>query len=902
MNAESIIPQFPPGYVKENGRCIDWGVGNLIAYASGCVVHLSYVDGDILKRQCSIEVAPYPVTCLSLHPSRRLLAVGDNQGRTFLWELDNRRFIASAKSPFGNDKALSLCWKDDILMILYESQHLIGVRFTSQYQSQFYRNFEPVWAVELSNYFNNISVDPHYNCFLLFSGPKSVFSIYKVENALKEPRPYFETIQLTNPDEIQDAQWSLHLPGYVFIVLRGEIMFFHMESKSLMPIITQKSTSSAFSFIVQFMNDYSHLLSFHRSGAISVFENKKFFTFVLKYDFQPKLLNGIAVAAVNSNLRDDVIALYYPSTGLALLDLNSFKIKTVNPIYPANITSFDSDGVGYAYGTIDGYVIFGNCFDSEELYRYSVGTGMVKYVSFDAKHRRIYWQTAEQVGVINLTDRSVVKYQSRVEGALRCFGSHGGAFIVQRDVKALGVFINDKERPLLLYSDTFDVAVDETKSNMNGGRFAVLMKNQSIRFFNYGPNGITENTREGLRPRNTEADAVAFALNGANFVTGFQNGLLLFFNQETKQVRRIMTPFPNLRKLKFMGNYLYGLGGDGHLFEVSDKSDEPRICNYFVNDFCVINEEIILVKMDDNVVRFLNIGDWKPIHYMSKFIKLPDGNDHLKNFIEQRRRGEGLEYMTEEARDVWQVFNGKQSLRLQSQAGIGKPGFYEDLTCELLERAGINSPEGLNVKFRTYLFSNRFPEAAAIISGDDTTDPNYLYKVTFSALLINVTENIDTQTIAHLKMCATALMANQKYKDAAVLFRVGRLDRMAVDYLLAEGQIELALRFIRSVLDGDEKKSAVFKYGADRYTKGYIAVSLPFFAGADEYHAVLAAMLDMGLIADAYFLLQKLKETDRLRPIPDNMKKLVPTMPQLDECIASIETKFAEILKKLQLD
>ena len=104
MIADTIIPQFPPAYVKENGRTIDWGIGNLIAYASGCVVHLSYVDGDKLQRMCSIEVAPYPVTCISLHPTRRILAVGDNNGRTFLWDLDSRRFFASAKSSVPGDK------------------------------------------------------------------------------------------------------------------------------------------------------------------------------------------------------------------------------------------------------------------------------------------------------------------------------------------------------------------------------------------------------------------------------------------------------------------------------------------------------------------------------------------------------------------------------------------------------------------------------------------------------------------------------------------------------------------------------------------------------------------------------------------------------------------------------
>lgn len=902
MIADTIIPQFPPAYVKENGRTIDWGIGNLIAYASGCVVHLSYVDGDKLQRMCSIEVAPYPVTCISLHPTRRILAVGDNNGRTFLWDLDSRRFFASAKSSVPGDKALSLCWKDDILMILYESQRLIGLKCVSSTSSELYRNFELLWEVELSNYFTNISVDPHYHLFLLLSGPKSIFSIYKSIRAEKCPVPYFETIQLTNPDEIQDAQWSLHLPGYIFIILRGEIMFFHMESKSIMPIITQKSTSSGFSFIVQFQNDYSHLITFHKSGAISVFENKKFFTFVLKYDFQPKLLNGIAVAAANSNLRDDIIALYYPQLGLALLDLNSFKIKTVNPIYPANITCFDCDGVGYAYGTSDGFIIFGNCFDVDELNHYSVGEGSVQYVSFDAKHRRIYWQTSKEVGVVNLTDKKIITYQSRIgTSALRCFGSHDGAFIVQRDARALGIFINDKERPLLLTSDAFDIAVDESKSNLTNGRFAVLMKNQFIRFFTYSPSGITED-KDGLKPRNIDSDAITFAINGCNFVTGFSNGLLLFYNQETKSIRRVITDFFNLRKLKFVGNYLYGLANQSTLFEINDKDDNPRICQHPVLNFCTINEEVILVKMDDKVVRFLNIADWKPVHYISKFIHLPTAAENLKLFIERRRKGEGLEYITEDARDVWQVFNGKQSLRLSSLAGIGKPGFYEDLTCELLERAGINNPEGLNVKFRAYLFSNRFEEAAAIISGDDPNEPGYLYKVTFSALLINVKKDIDDQTIAHLKMCATALMSSQKYYDAAVLFRVARLDRMAVDYLLSEEQIELALRFIRSVLDGEEKKSAVFKYGANRYNKGYVQPSLPFFAGAEEYHAVLAAMYQIGLVTDAYFLLQKLKETGRLKSLSENQRKLVPNMPPLEECINNIEVQFAEILKKLNLE
>ena len=897
MIEEQIIPQFPPAYVPDNGRTIDWGIGNIIAYPSGCCVHLSYVNGEKLERVCSIEVAPNPVTCLELHQSQRVLAVGDSKGRAFLWDLDNRRFFASAKSQIAGDKCMALAWKDDVLIIMYASKHLCGYKVNSRFSNEYYINFELLWDVILPYQFERFSIDPHFGRFMLFSGKSSIFSIYKLKDPLQEPIAYFETIELSNPDQIQDAQWSLHLPGYVLIVLRGEIMFFHMDSRSLTPIITQKTTSSSFSFIVQFQNDHSRLMTFHKNGAISVFEAEQNFRYKCKHDFQPKHTQGVIVAAVNSNLRDDLIALYYSNTGLALLDLNSLLIKTANPIYPANVTCFDCDGTSYVYGTATGDIIFGDCFDVNVLSRFSVGQCQVKYISFDATHRRIYWQTTEAIGVLDLIQKKNTSYNSRGGSALHCFGSHGGAFIVQRDKRALGVFINDKEHPLLLKADMFDIAVDEIKSNQQHGRFAVLMQNQETKFYTYTTKGIAEETY-ALKPKNIDSQALALGILGPNFVTGFSNGALLFYNSETTQTKNVSTRFSSIKDLHFQGNNLFGIGDNNTLFEVAENENKIRTCQFPVDKYCLINEEAVLVRMDDNVVRFIRLVDWKPIHYVSKFLPLPSSDDIVRKFILARMENKGLEYLSEDARDIWQVLKGKQSLRLQSLAGIGAPGFYEHLTCELLDKAGINSKEGERVKFLTYIFANRFADAAMIVPQDDPSDPNYILQSAFGGLLIAAENQPSDKLIVHLKTAATSLLAAERFEDAAVLFRIIRMDRAAVDYMLDYGQIEIALRFIRSILDGEDKKTAVFRVGAEKFASGKLTEAVRFFLGSGQYHAVLATLLKLGHVADAYWLMKELQATGKLQPMPQNMIRLVQ-IEKLNELTAKIETSYTKLIKNL---
>ena len=896
-----IIPQFPPGYVPENQRTIDWGIGNVIAYASGCCVHLSYVDGDKLERVCSVEVAPYTVTCLALHKRERLMAVGDAKGRAFLWELDGRRFVASAKSQISNDKCEALAWKDNILIIMYESKHLCGYKINPKINDEYCRNFELLWDVVLPQSYTRFTIDPHFGSFMLFSGKSSVFTIYKINDAEKKPEAYFEAVELSTQDIIQDAQWSLHLPGYVFVVLVAEIMLFHMDSRSVVPIITRKTTSSVFSFLVQFQNDHKRLMTFHKNGAISVFEAENNFAYQCKHDFQPKHTKGVVVAAVNSNLRDDLIALYYSNTGLALLDLNSLLIKTANPIYPANITSFDCDGTIFVYGTNSGDIVFGNCFDVNELNRFNVGDTSVTYISFDATHRRIYWQTSEAVGVVDLVQKKVSIFQSRAASAMRCFGSHGGAFIVQRDTRALGVFIDDKEHPLLLKADMFDIAVDEYKSNQQHGRFAVLQKNQETRFYSYTSKGIVEEPY-GLKPRNMESNAVAFGLLGPNFVTAFSNGSLLFFNSETKETKRVDTKFNTIKQLKFYGETLYGIGNNQNLFEIPEHRNSYRICQYPVFDYCLINDDIILVRMEDAVVRFLRLSDWKPVHYISKFLPLPKKEDIIKNFIACRKEDKGLEFLSEDARDVWQIYKGKGNLRLQAICGIGKPGYYEQLTCELLDKAGINTPEGHKVKFLTYIFANKLTEAALLLPLEDATRDDFMLNTAFGGLLLTASDKPSDALVVHLKTAATALMAAERFEDAAVLFRIAKLDRIAVDYFIEYGQIELAMRFVRAVLDGEEKETAIFRLGAEKYTKGKISEAIPFFAGSGQYHAVLAALMDLGHVVDSHFFLKELQKDGKLKPIDEKYVRLLPQLPSLDALVANIEAKYKGILITLQIE
>ena len=904
MSINQIIPQFVPIYQQLNGRVMEWGKRNLIAYATGCCINLSHESDGKLQRVCSFEVSSHLVTSLSFHPHNNVLAIGDDKGKVFLWDIDKRKIIASMKSNKSSDVCLHLYWHGDVLITLMKSRKLFGMAYTSGIINDSFRNFTILWDLILPHDFNKFSIDPHFGRFILFSGKLPVFSIYRFLSPEEKPTSYFETISLTHPVEIQDTQWSIHLPGYAYVVLGNEIMFFHIESRSLVPIISQRTSSSQFIFILQFSHIYSSFLAFHKNGSVSIYKENNYGDFKLNEEYLPKHNFGTIASSAVSPLTDNLVVFFYTGFGLALADQTLNRIVSVDPIFPSEFSSFDCNGTGFALGTKNGYVLIGNIFDWNETKRYYVNDEAVTFVNIDTSLSRVYWHTMNHLGVIDLIKKCVEQLPTKGLPVLKCFGSSNGALIVQRDDNLLGLFVDGKERPLLLNTAVKDISLDKAKSTASSGSFCVLLKNHEIHFYEYNSKNSLIQKIDAMKPRGIESEALCFAVDDSVFVTGFSDGILLFYDKNSKQSNKVQTNFSNLRKLRFGNRALFGLGQESTLFF---SSKELIICPYGVTNYQLVTDSLILVQSIDGVLRFLTLPDWTPIHFISQFLPPPSEDILLTKFIKNNLNFEPdlknykYQYYSPEARDIWLCLSNTKSLTLQAKAGIGEPGLIEKVNCNLLEKIETSSLEIIKLKYTNLLFVNDFNTAAQLISTNEINNSDNFLNTLLSTCILALEKGTNEKTLVHLKSSAMNFLEKGKFDIAALLLRIGHLDKIAVNYLMEYGQYELALRFIQSCLNQEEKKPILFKFGCKMIQEDKLRESIPFFAGAEEYHPVLFSLFSLGLVVDAYFLMKYLLKFNLLKSLNEGQLRIFPEIESLDKLIELIEHQFNMLKKRFDI-
>ncbi|OHS96664.1 hypothetical protein TRFO_09817 [Tritrichomonas foetus] len=961
MEAEDIIqsqiqPQFPPPYTHDNAQAIDWGLNGLVAYASGSCVHLSHPVNNRLEHVGSIEVNPFQLTCVKFHTTLPLIAVGDARGRVFLWSIENNRFAASA-NPLRKscDKVFSLLWHEGILLVLLNNRKLVALSYTNGYAADTLRNFKILWEIQLPNDYSRISIDPVYENFYLLSGNKS-FSVYRSETAVDPPIQVLDDVSLTNSFEIRDIQWALHFPNFLYLLSKNSIFLFNIDNSTIAPVVEDNPDS--FAFLIQRSSDHQSLLTISQAGGMTFFKMvDDNLHFVTSFNFQPKLTSGIFSSAVISPMKDNLVALFHSSLGLALFDLNKMRIRAVDLTFPSKITAFDSDATRYVTGTSDGYIIIGNLFENNETKRFLVSEGeVITFVSYDAPLFRVYWQTEKNLGIVDVATRAVTKFTTRNSNFVRCFGSHRGAFIVMHDPTIIGVFVEGREKPLIFDDTIADIYVDPD-STQSQGSFTILLTRQTILFYKYNQTKVYCDS-QGIRPRAVESKALCFAQNKEEYVTGYSNGLLFFYSPATQQSRKVPLECANLRSLQYSidNQTLFGLCKEDNLFSV-DKNNIVKTCDFGIKTFKVINDSLLLVHANDGIVKFVRISDWRPLSYISKYMPAPTSNNELKYFIQHQK--EEIFY-SKSSKDAWLCALGTIPMRLHSTFGIGEKKQYEKLLFNYNNRIFQPTDEVNKAKFISLLFLNRNIEASDLISetkiysnnnyitessinndennrntnmnshvnrgsnfsnifsknlNNQNNHPNYqqsnqknLYakdsfnSAVFSTLIIMCEDNINERAKLHMKKSAISLLSNGKYDDASILFRLAKLDKEAAEYFIDSSQFKLATRFIRNTVE-DEKdcSNLLFRCGCRYFEHGKLSKAIPYFAGSGQFHAVLFVLFSMGNFSDAYFLMKYLQENEKLFPVEEKLLKHLPGLQTLADICDMIEVQFRNILQKLNI-
>ena len=188
------------------------------------------------------------------------------------------------------------------------------------------------------------------------------------------------------------------------------------------------------------------------------FHSKKPFNLFSLHELNHMEQNQKLISYRLSPLRDDFLILNYDPLGIALFDIFTFRIISVIPLYFDKITSFDTDGTYYVFGTEKGFLISGNAYNVDEKNVYkispnkpsisgnnnfvntmssteninstssflleSVGTfesiddyystsndNSVTFVSLNQAKSAIYWATNDgSVGDVNMADKIIKKY------------------------------------------------------------------------------------------------------------------------------------------------------------------------------------------------------------------------------------------------------------------------------------------------------------------------------------------------------------------------------------------------------------------------------------------------------------------------------------------------------------
>lgn len=896
MRAYQIEPQFPPSFSELNLHSLDIGQSSIISYSTGSCVHFAQIinNNNNLIRAFSLDVPSNDISSIRFKPDTRVLAFGDNLGRVFIWDIDKHCYLASMNglNHFGNKSeygCLKLHWygdDNDILIGLFKGKKLVG----------FNEMLEVIWEVNLGLNFVGFDFDKNKkNRFLLFDN-ENHFAIYQFERSgLEKPTPVLEQVNLATNSSIVDVQWDIHLQDYILIMLEKELFYFNLEAENVVQIIERSIVSSSFSFIIQLPKYHQKIMVCHKNGTISIYKSsEQELLYLLESDFK---IAGITSGLVSPYNYDNVIFVHN-KIGLLLFSLNLMKIINIDPLYPSDVISYDSDGTKYSIGTNDGYIIIGNLYDTSDLKKFKVSDETVKFVSYDSISTKVYWQTESNLGMVDIGSRNIITYKSHGK-ILKCFGSHRGALIVQRGQNILGVFMNGKEQPLILQSNILDVSVSEDKSTQSHGRFYVLTKDKIIKQYNYSDNNITPGY--GIRPnKQIEGDPISLTYSNSLIVTAFSSGIISYFDEVNETSSKIIIGEQKIRSLQFSNENLtdiFGLCKENTLFHVIGQ--QVSFCPIDVVNYKVINEQLLLVMTTYGVVKFIQISDWCSLSYLSDYLPLPNENDTLLSFIKNYQENE---FYSPFLQDIYFILNNnKNSMKLNSIYGIGISHIFEKFHNKYLLRCDP-SDNIKKIRFFTLIMLNEFDKASELLLEISPNENDYFNNSIFSIFLSSIQNGISEHIKNIFQEIGTKFLENEKYYEGMLLFKISKLDEEAINILLNHEQFDLAIKYIRNLDDIEKQKHLLFLFACKLLEFKRYEDSALMFASSCEYHSLLIILFSMRLFIDSYFLMKKLQSNNHLHPMPDSYAQIFPKNDfiEFDSLCTLIEHHYQTIVISLE--
>lgn len=883
-----LIPHFPPPFQSQNSRAIDSSKHDICAVATGNCVHFSYLTDNRLNQSYSYVIGKRAITALRFHDKDRQLAVGNVKGSVYLFDIDSRQVIGYTGTPLEFGEIYDLQWNGDILLVLHSQQRITAISYSAITTN----HLTQLWRLNLPSEYTKMRVDPHDRNLLLVTGFESDFSIYKMSAQGNEPTPIHKQVSLTGAGEVMDAQWSLHLPSYIFIIFPREIYLFKLYSQSLSSVARRQKSSSPFTTMIQFPYDHSKVFLSHKSGTLTIINIEDPYKFIQASELQHKqnYQNLINISLCRTS--DNYLIFWYNPLGIALFDIKLNKMVSVVPINTYKIISIDSDGTLFAFGTSTGCVIYGTLYDKDMTQIYRVSTQPIKFVSLSPTLNQIIWNSNEAYGIIDLTNRKINSLFTRRSPIKKAKGSFLGQILVQREDMILGLdSTGSVESPISLPHNIIDFCFN----SLDFDRCAVLLENNAIYLYKNCHRNVLSMYKK-INKISFNGEPTCIAWSGDRILIGLSTGHvseIIILNKKQRNYQITNSPIKKIRL--YEGRYVFGLTEKGQLF---CELTNTKLSSYLYQDFCVIDSKHVIAMNIEGYVSILQIDSFQQISKTSKYSPLPSAKSVLTKFLNEARLST---FLSEEAKDVYLCYENKPTLKMMSMAAIGESKLVDQINCYILNRASLSDTEKREALFEAYLFADRFSEASDALSTIQIKEDNYLYSVVLAALTLEFENEVSEKQAARLKVAAVSLFNNEKYQEGSILLRLARLDRIAVDYLLEFNQLEEAIKFLRGNVDDNGKKFTMLKIGGMLMQNGKMKESIIFFAGADEFHPLLFAMFSIGEIIDCFKLKKYAESIGKLVPLSSNISSLVGNLIDLPELCQIIDDEFRSILDKHQI-
>ena len=680
---------------------------------------------------------------------------------------------------------------------------------------------------------------------------------------------------------------------------------------------------SAFWKIIQLADHHDRLMVLHRNGAITAFKADENMCFSVDYEIQPRHSASTIVKLSQNSMTDRELFVVFSGLGPAIFNVPSRTVTKSCFTFPVTVTCVDSDVDHLVYGTQRGNVII-VCHDKTQ--RYFVCDSPVVFVGLSAGAKKVYWQGKSSIGEIDLERRQVVEYTSRASAAFRCISTSSGAFMVQREPHVLGVFINGKEKPVLLPSEAIDACLDMESSNPQEGSFAVIQKNKEMLFYDYSETkGVTfASFRFTLR---APIDPQAFVRSGNLLVICFDNGSIVFHDFQAKKTTTKTTSARNFRKLRLCEGTLYGICNDNNVFCYSKTM---KVSPYSVKDYSIVKPGEVFVVGEDNIARIVEVEKWGIVFYapetslsrndsiirhienhplaefnsptetQATMTQSLSQGELLKTADAEKLSIEDLETKSEflwfrpDSRQIWTCFRENPPLCVRSHYAVGDAQLYDSLIAKLNFQVQYVTREFQKIKYKGELFANRFSDAVHTLMSEVHGESDIGLNGSIAGCILACENEVSDKMVTHLKSLAVALFLKGQYSEGATFLRIARLDKAAVEYLLEYNQLSLALKFIR-VLTGKDKDEMLTRLAVKHYQKGHHLQAVFFFCSGKQYHAMLHVMHVMKMNVDAFFLKKFLLYQGLLVPAEPDLQQMMPDLQNLLTLGANIDSSFAEI-------